>query len=48
MREIQHSPDLRSWFPVPGHETLPGTGGEIQVSTPTPSGFYRIAAKRDF
>jgi len=46
--QLQHSPDLLNWSAVPTHETLPGTGGIIEVSTPSPTGFYRIATKRDF
>jgi hypothetical protein len=46
--QFQHSPNLVDWLPVPGHETIPGTGSIIEVSTPSPNGFYRIAAKLDF
>ncbi len=46
--QLQHSPDLQIWSPVPGHETVRGTGGVIEISSLTASGFYRVAAKADF
>ncbi len=46
--QLQRSTNLSTWLPVPGHETIPGTGGEIEVTTPAQTGFYRIAVKQDF
>jgi len=46
--QLQRSTDLLGWSAVAPHENIPGTGGVIEVSIPSPSGFYRIAAKRDF
>ena len=46
--QLQHSTNLRTWPPVPGHETLPGTSGEIEITTPAQTGFYRIAVKQDY
>lgn len=46
--QFQHSTNLTNWLPVPGHEALPGTGGEIEVSTASAAtGFYRVAVKQD-
>ena len=46
--QFQRSTNLKTWTPVPGHETVPGTGGVIEVTSPVATGFYRVAAKRDF
>lgn len=46
--EPMPSTNLSNWLTVPGHETIPGTGGEIEITTTAQTGFYRIAAKQDF
>jgi hypothetical protein len=46
--QLQHSPNLQTWTPIPAHQSIPGTGGEIEITTPTQVGFYRFAVKQDF
>jgi hypothetical protein len=45
-KELQHSTNLTTW--LPGHETIPGTGGEIEVTASQGQGFYRVAVKGDY
>lgn len=46
--QLQHSTNLTTWLPVPGHETLPGTNGEIEVTASQGQGFHRVAVKGDY
>jgi hypothetical protein len=46
--QLQHSTNLTNWLPVPGHESIPGTNGEIEVTASQGQGFYRVAVKWDF
>lgn len=46
--QLQHSTNLTDWLPVAPYETIPGTGGEIEVTTSATPGFYRVAVKQDF
>ena len=44
----QHSPQPPTLVLRPRQVTRPGTGGEIEITTPAQTGCYRIAVKRDF